>query len=79
MALYTHLEEFEVKVATLYQMQIVITAGTVSLEVSQDGLPFSVAETFTSDTVRLVRLVDAKYRFNIGNTAQCSIIPTRFQ
>lgn len=82
MAIYAHLEPFTVVTShqsTLQQLQVVISSGVVHLEVSQDGLPFTVVETFNSDLVRLVRFSDAVYRFNITGSAQCSVINTKLR
>lgn len=76
--LYEHNEVFVRDENLLHQVQVVINNGVVDLEVSQDGLPFTVAETFTVDTVKLIRLTGSKYRFVMSGDAQASIVATKF-
>ena len=77
--IYTNNQEFNIDEHVLYQMQIHIDSGTVILESSQDGLPFSVVETFTTPTVKLVAFTGATYRFVFSDIAQASLIPTKFK
>lgn len=77
--LYTHNEVFVRDENLLHQVQIVINNGVVDLEVSQDGLPFTIAETFTVDTVKMIRLTGSKYRFVMSGDAQASIVSSYYK
>lgn len=72
-------EVFNLNGNTLYQLQVAITSGNVQLQVSQDGLPYTAAKTYTEDTVELLHSSNANYKVVYSGVAQASVIPVKFK